>query len=244
MWPFPRPPVPFEQAVYGSFPFWHRGYDLLGRSPDCRDPWIRAMKETCQRLGERPRGAAPPAGVVSRWLADGTWMVLHPFSPGSDDVGRPDAVAFHAVFLDADSGRRAGYRPMRLAPAFREDFGPGDGVLAPGSITLPRPGAPLVPDDPRADTVAEALLHGRRALVESGGPIDRLAEQVWERLPVRHRHRRSLATWAFADAGLFDLIGLPRLSGIDPSDRRLLLVPAGPEGQAAPGEGAEGDAIG
>lgn len=228
MWPFSRPTVPFEQAVYGSFPFWHRGYDLLGRSPGCKAEWISAMKETCQRLGERPRGAAPPSGLVSRWLADGIWMVVHPFSPGSDDVGRPDAVAFHAVFLDPGASRRVDYLPDRLSPAFREEFGADDGALEPGSITIPRPGPDEDPADPRADPIVEAILHGRRALVESDGPIDRLAGQVWARLPSRHRRRRSLATWAFADAGLFDLIGMPRLTGFDPSDRRLLLLPAKP----------------
>jgi hypothetical protein len=231
MWPFSRPIVPFEQAVYGSFPFWHRGYDLLGRSPGCRPECISALKETCQRLGERLRGVAPPGGLVSRWLADGSWMVIRPFSPGSDDVGRPDAVAFHALFLGGEAARRVGSHPFRLSSAFRDDFGPEETALDAGSLTIPRPTRLEDPEDPRAAAIAEAIGLGRRALVESEGPIDRLAEQVWDRLPRRRRHRRSLATWAYTDAGLFDLVGLPRLTGIDPHDRHLYVVPADPTSQ-------------
>ena len=32
--------VRFEQAVYGSFPFWDRGYALLAHSPGCRPEWL------------------------------------------------------------------------------------------------------------------------------------------------------------------------------------------------------------
>jgi hypothetical protein len=160
-------------------------------------------------------------------------MVIRPFSPGSDDVGRPDAVAFHALFLRPEAARRVGNHPYRLLPVFRVDFRPSDTMLDAGSLTISRPPGREVEEDPRAAAIAEAIGLGRRALVESDGPIDRLAEQVWDRLSRRQRHRRSLATWAFTDAGLFDLIGLPRLTGIDPNDRHLFVVPADPTSQAS-----------
>ena len=50
--------VRFEQAVYGSFPFWERGYDVLAQSPGCRPDWLAQLCSACRRYGERPRGAA------------------------------------------------------------------------------------------------------------------------------------------------------------------------------------------
>ena len=126
MWPFTPPAVAFEQAAYGNFPFWDRGFDVHGRSPGCRPEWIAAFKETCQRLGDRPRDAAPPGGIVARSLADGTWLVIGPSPLGTDDRGRPDAVAFHGLFLDPREARRIGYRPFGLCDAFRRRWEASD----------------------------------------------------------------------------------------------------------------------
>ncbi|WP_169976600.1 hypothetical protein [Tautonia rosea] len=229
MWPFTQPTITFEHAVYGSFPFWHRGYDVLGSSPGCRAQWLSVMKDTCQRLGERLRDAAPPEGLVTRWLDDGHWLLLRPFSPGSDDVGRPDAAAFHAIFLSPESAQRVRFDPFRLTSAFRVEWGPETSELQPCTLTLPRPAASDRSRDDRVDLIVEAIGRGRRVLVESDAPIDRLASQVWSKLPKRLRHRRSLATWAYTDCGRFDLLGLPRLTGIDVSDRQLLVLPANPD---------------
>lgn len=226
MWPFSPPAVAFEQAVYGNFPFWDRGFDVHGRSPGCRPEWIAAFKESCQRLGDRPRGAAPPGGIVARSLADGTWLVIGPSPLGTDDRGRPDAVAFHGLFLDRGEARRIGYRPFGLRDAFRRHWEASDVALERGRHRVDRP---AVGGDGRSDeevaAIVEALRHGRRVLVEADGPIDRLGDHVWSRLPVRLRARRSMATWAYVDAGAFDLLGLPRLTGVDPSDRSLLVLP-------------------
>lgn len=229
MWPFTRPTIAFEQAVYGSFPFWHRGYDVLGFSPGCQTQWLSAMKDTCQRLGERLRGAAPPDGLVTRWLEDGHWLLVRPFSPGSDDVGRPDAAAFHAIFLSPDSAHRVRFDPFRLTSVFRVQWGPETSVLPPGNLTLPRSTTNDRDKDHRVGPIVEAIGRGRRVLVEADAPIDRLAAQVWRALPQRVRHRRSLATWAYTDSGRFDLIGLARLTGIDLADRQLLVLPANPD---------------
>ena len=55
--------IRYEQAVYGSFPFWDKGYAILARSPGCRDEWLADLKAACQRYGERPaargRGRGP-----------------------------------------------------------------------------------------------------------------------------------------------------------------------------------------
>jgi hypothetical protein len=80
-----------------------------------------------------------------------------------------------------------------------------------------------------AESIATALIEGRRVVVQSMAPIDALARDVWSRLPGRVRLRSSVATLAFDNANDFDLIALPRLNGIvlDTRDMMLALEPAG-----------------
>ena len=47
----------FEQAVYGSFAFWNRGYGVLAHSAGCRPEWLAELRSVCQRYGEPPTGA-------------------------------------------------------------------------------------------------------------------------------------------------------------------------------------------
>ena len=56
--------------------------------------------------------------------------------------------------------------------------------------------------------------------MQSAGPIDALARDVWRALPFRVRLRASVATWAFDNANRFDLVALPKLAGLarEPSD--------------------------
>src|SRR5439155_20432547 len=93
--PAPRPmprrvQVRYEQAVYGSFPFWDRGYAVLAHSPGCRPEWLAGLRAACQRFGERPMGVAETAvrALFALRLASGPWMIVGVGSPGSDDRGR------------------------------------------------------------------------------------------------------------------------------------------------------------
>src|SRR3954466_11732952 len=81
--------VRFEQAVYGSFPFWDKGYAILARSPGCRDEWLADLKAACQRYGERPPHAAEAGGLMALRLPSGPWAIIRPSPQGSDDRGRP-----------------------------------------------------------------------------------------------------------------------------------------------------------
>ena len=49
----------FEQAVYGSFPFWNRGYGVLAHSAGCRPEWLAELRHVCQRYGEPPAARSP-----------------------------------------------------------------------------------------------------------------------------------------------------------------------------------------
>ena len=212
--------IRYEQAVYGSFPFWDRGYAILARSPGCRDEWLADLKAACQRYGERPPHAAEAGGLVALRLPSGPWAIIGPSPQGSDDRGRPGALAFHALFLSGGDYRKAGAFPFEFARLLRTDW-TADTSLASGQLTLDRPipAEPATTGDDRAARIAKALLRGRRVALEADGPIDDLARSVWLALPVRRRARLSLATWTYANGNRHDLAALPRLAGValDPS---------------------------
>src|SRR5215831_18160716 len=100
------PLVRYEQAVYGSFPFWDRGYAVLAQSPGCRPEWLGELGRICQNFGERPHTVSEVAGLFALRMASGPWVIVGVGSPGSDDRGRPGALAFHALFLSAREFRK------------------------------------------------------------------------------------------------------------------------------------------
>src|SRR5438309_1118657 len=103
--PHPTPRLPevmvilLEQLVYGSFPFWDRGYDVLARSPGCRPEWVPDVLGACRQFGEAPSGVAPSPCLFATRLACGPWAVVGVEPLGHDDRGRPGALAFHALLI-------------------------------------------------------------------------------------------------------------------------------------------------
>ncbi len=90
--------------------------------------------------------------------------------------------------------------------------------------------AQTLPDPiPELRTIVTAISRRRRVIVQSSTPIDALAQNVWKHLPRRVRMRASIATWALDTANGFDLVALPKLTGlvVGPSDLILALEPAG-----------------
>jgi hypothetical protein len=216
----PSRAIRYEQAVYGSFAFWDRGYAVLAQSPGCRPEWLTELQRACQRFGERPAGVPEAAvrGLFARRLAEGRgpWMIVGVGSPGRDDRGRPGALVFHALFVDPRDYRRLGCDPFALAGALRRDWTAATAQLAAGTWPVAAAGAREdAPADPRALSIAEALARGRRVALEAAAPIDALARQVWRALPARTRRRASVATWAFANGNRFDLVALPRLAAVE-----------------------------
>jgi hypothetical protein len=205
--------VSFEQAVYGSFPFRDQGYAMLAQSPGCRPEWLAELRAACQRYGERPAGAAESGALFALRLASGPWMIVGVSPQGRDDRGRPGALAFHALFVSPRDYRRAGCNPFGLAGALRSHWTAATRSLPPGTWRVEPPAAPNEPNDSRAARIAAALARGKRVAIESAGPIDALARQVWRALPGRVRDRASVATWAFGNRNRFDLVALPRLTG-------------------------------
>jgi hypothetical protein len=217
--------IHYEQAVYGSFPFWNRGYSILSHSAGCRAEWLGALSLAGQRFGERPAGVAESPCLFALRLRRGPWMVVGVFPIGSDDQGRPGALAFHGLFVSPWNYLRAGTSPFPFACAFRRHWREPDlhrrlsaGRLFRADLKL----APTRLEDHRVALVVEALKQGRKVVLTSPQPIDDLASAVWTELPGWIRRKASVATWAFGTANGFDLVAVPRLTGIKTGPSELV----------------------
>jgi hypothetical protein len=226
--------VRVEQAVYGSFPFWHRGYAVLAHSAGCRPEWLAELRTVCQRCGEPPAGLIPTDSLFALRLKCGPWMIVGTCPQGRDDQDRPGALAFHALFVGRWAYRWIGSDPFAFAPAMRGDWSAGDRdrtlpavTWTAGRTEVPTPSTPASDDDPRLAQFVNALTRGRRVIVQSTEPIDDLARSVWSALPRSVRRRATVATWVFDNANQFDLVGLPKLAGValNASDLILALEP-------------------
>ena len=118
--------IRYEQAVYGNFPFWKRGYAVLGRSEGCLPEWLEAMRRTCQGFGERPSGVVSFRSHFATPLGRAHWMIVQADSLGCDDQDRPGATAFHAVFVTCWAYRWSGAAPW---PSFRPSAPTGPATI-------------------------------------------------------------------------------------------------------------------
>ncbi len=203
-----------EQLVYGSFPFWDRGYDVLGCSPGCSPKITAEVVAICRKFGQPPSGDSAKPAMFAVRLRSGPWAVVGVKPQGDDDRGRPGALAFHALIVSAEDHARTRFNPFGYTHQSKwslEDSGTLPRVrcfveriaASDGSTNLGRVG-PIV----------EALRKRRRVAVEASEPIDGLAREVWASLPERVRSRASVATWAFSGENRFDLVAFPRLVGV------------------------------
>jgi hypothetical protein len=205
--------IAVEQLVYGSFPFWDRGYDVLARSPGCRVDWVADVLSACRKLGEAPSGLTPASSLFAIKLASGPWAVVGVEPQGVDDQGRPGALAFHALLVDPGDYRMVGSNPFVFAGSLRRDWTLEttlNTLFCSVEKFLPAPST-----DPRTRPIVEALTRRRRVAIESAAPIDALAREVWTSLPESTRRKASVATWAFGNANRFDLVAFPRLAGVE-----------------------------
>jgi hypothetical protein len=222
--------IQYEQAVYGSFPFWDRGYAVLARSAGCRGEWTNALRLAGQRFGERPTGVAEHSSLFALPLHRGPRMIVGVFPSGCDDQGRPGALVFHGLFVSPWAYFWAGTDPFVFTPALRHDWSQRDqdvGLPA-GRVTMSSRGrarAEAIGSGRQMEAIVAALMHKRRVVIPSAAPIDNLARAVWRALPRSVRRRASVATWAFCNDNRFDLVAVPSLAGLTTDPAELIVQP-------------------
>jgi hypothetical protein len=199
------PIIHAEQAVYGSFPFWSKGYGLLSNSPGCRHEWVREFETVCQLFGEPASGASGDGALLCRRIRHGPWLLVRVASQGADDRGRPGALAFHGLFLTDAEFAKIHFDPFLVLSAFRSDWAEA-AVLEPLSISAGEPER----QSPEWPLAAELL--GRGVVIESATPIEEIAMATWRALRLRDRRANSFATLTFRDPLRFSLAAVPRIA--------------------------------
>lgn len=196
-----------EQAVYGSFPFWDKGYAILAQSGGCRSEWLSDLIHLCQSLGQPPSEAAPAVAsfVFAHKLPSGPWVVGQASAQGCDDRGRPGAWAFHALFLSARDYRQCGGTPFVFLPLLRTTFD-REIQLDTLSATI----APALPTHESIDMQKQKwLVRGRKIRILAEQSIDVPLSRFWHGLPASKRARLSITSWAFRTDCDFDVAALP-----------------------------------
>lgn len=206
--------VRFEQAVYGSFPFWDKGYGVLATSPGVRPEWLAEFQAVCQRYGEPPRGVSGEGAMFAQTLTCGPWLIVGVCPQGHDDRGRPGALAFHGLFVSAQEYRKVQFDPFRLSGALGREWDGTMSALPHGGFQLPANEAQANVHSDLSRRVLATLTAGRSVALEAFEPIEAVAREVWAQLPESVRRRASVATLAFSNANRFDLVAFPRLASV------------------------------
>jgi hypothetical protein len=199
------PIIHAEQAVYGSFPFWSKGYGLLANSPGCRHEWVREFETVCQQFGEPTSGVSGDGALLCKRLRHGPWLLVRVASQGADDRGRPGALAFHGLLLSSAEFARIHFDPFLLVNIFRSNWTETT-TLEPLAITTAEPER----ESPEWPLAAELI--GRGVVIESATPIEDVAMATWRALKLRDRRANSFATLTFRDPLRFSLAAVPRIS--------------------------------
>jgi hypothetical protein len=203
--------LPFEHAVYGSFPFWDKGYAILAHSPGCRADWLSDFETVCRKYGEPTRDASAAGAVFSTRLASGPWLIVRVDPQGNDDHGRPGALAFHGFFVASRDFRRARFDPFVFDDLPPRAWDRQTTALPQGNLPLQESLGHFGSPPEEAQRIARALIARRKVAIEAMTPVHELARSVWQLLPTRVRRRTSCATLTFSNENRFDFLAIPRL---------------------------------
>lgn len=186
-----------EQAVYGSFPFWNKGYDVLATSADCRSEWVAEFARICRSLGQPPSDVAPLVSrlLFAQKLPSGPWVIALGSVQGCDDRGRPGAWAFHGLFLSGRDYRKAGASPFPFRTHLHDSFSASTRMDSARLAVDPEPAPDReTPIDPAK---IRWLRRGRKLRRLSDRETMESAQNFWRACPIDIRRKRSLTTWAF-----------------------------------------------
>lgn len=212
-----------EQAIYGSFPFWDKGYALLAASPGCQPGWIDAFIKLCRSLGQPPGEASPDIDslLFTAPVAPGRWVIALGSAQGCDDRGRPGAWAFHALFLSHADYRRAGAWPQNFERYFKKTFHSGI-TLNQVSIEINTHITTSLHENSLVinSAITNEIRHQKKVRIIHETPTIQRFSEFLSRLPEKTRLRRSMTTMSFRHNTDFDIAAIrPRAW---PADQNMI----------------------
>ena len=150
--------------------------------------------------------------MFSLRLASGPWLIARVEPQGSDDRGRPGALAFHGMFVSQREFRKLGFDPFRFDEAPKGDWDREISSLPSGSLRVESLLDPSGPPNEETTRIARALTARRKVAIEAISPTTDLARAVWRLLSPRVRRRTSVTTLAFSNDNQFDFLVVPKLA--------------------------------
>jgi hypothetical protein len=208
-----------EQVLYGNPDA--GGYQLLARSPGFADGWLPDARRLCAGFGDRPAGVACPACVFAQPLGPEHVAIVQAADQGSDDTGRPGALAFHLLILPHAAYAQLGGDPFAVAERFPPPWAARGELPTLSGLEGPLPARTVTEvqaalqraDGPSLLGGAQALLQGDRLVFERPAPDTDLLRSLWLLLPTDVRGRLWPASFAFGNALGFHALVTPRAAG-------------------------------
>jgi hypothetical protein len=207
-----------EQAIYGGQDT--GGYRFLARSPGFLDAWLADAERLCTGFGERPAGVQCPLAVFARPLGKKHVAVVQVADQGSDDAGRPGALAFRLLVMPgrfyADLGADPFWIAEQLPPPWQ-----ARGEMETLTWTAGPQPKRMVAELRQVLDVEEArtqtLLGGVQILIDGGRlvfvrkqPDEKMGRDLWALLPNSSRMATWPASFAFGNTHRFHVAIVPQ----------------------------------
>ncbi len=212
--------IPIEQAIYGSQDA--GGYRFLARSPGFLDDWLPEAERLCTGFGERPAGVACPACVFAQPFGKRQVAIVQAADQGTDDAGRPGALAFHLLVMPRAAYVGFGGDPFLLAQRCTPSWqvrGQLPTLFWPAEPLPRRTVAQVQSVLQRYSEVcnllgpAQVLVDGGRLVYERQAPATDLLSSLWTLLPTSTRCELWPASFAFGNSLRFHALVTPRVAG-------------------------------
>jgi hypothetical protein len=209
------PHIIIEQALYGNPDA--GGYRFLARSPGFIDDWLPEAQRLCTGFGERPAGIACPAALFAQPFGRKHIAIVQVADQGTDDAGRPGALAFHLLIIPRSAYRGFGGDPFLLAERCPPPW------QARGELpTLSWPAEPLPPrtvaqvrrvlqreEGPNLLGASQVLVDGGRVVFARKAPDAAILRDLWALLPTTTRSELWPASFAFGNDLGFHAVATP-----------------------------------
>jgi hypothetical protein len=179
----------------------------------------------CSAFGERPAGIACPAAVFAHPLDENHVAIVQVADQGSDDSGRPGALAFRLLVLTQSDYVGLGGDPFALSDRFPPSWdlrGELPILSVPAESPPPRRITQIQEVFSRYQTMqptllgtVQALVDGSHVVFERSEPDTDLLRSLWTLLPINARAETWPASFTFGNSLQFDVLVTPKAQGVD-----------------------------